>query len=74
MVALVFCGALNSQLQAQGFEHASLSVHVVFGNSRPTDFRVRVQLLGTGGEVVDEAFTNDRGRADFGALEPGLYV
>ncbi|MGH9555570.1 MAG: tetratricopeptide repeat protein [Terriglobales bacterium] len=51
-----------------------MSVHVVFGNSRPTDFRVRVQLLGTGGEVVDEAFTNDRGRADFGALEPGLYV
>jgi tetratricopeptide (TPR) repeat protein len=51
----------------------NVHVHVVLANDRSAGMHLRVQLMSGGSTPVSEAFTDDRGEAEFNMLPVGEY-
>jgi thioredoxin-like negative regulator of GroEL len=62
-----------SSIQASA-QAGSIHVHVVLTSDRSAGLHLRVQLMsGSGSTPVSEAFTDDRGQAEFNGVQVGEY-
>jgi tetratricopeptide (TPR) repeat protein len=72
-VLLLFCACATAQQSELPCVEVEIRFKITLSDDRPPGTRLRVQLLNSSGNYVNEVYSDDEGDGQFGVAKPGNY-